>query len=837
MLDPLQHHFDTIGNLIHAGNGRVFKNTGDGVMAAFDDARDALATGATVFDAIAGELWPDGSPVRIRLALHTDTATAKDGDYFGVALNRISRLLGTAKGGEGLVSGSTYELTRGQWPEGWKPSFLGERALRDVAEPLPVYQMLREGVVPPEGIKVTSGTVRFVGEPVDTPDDFVGRELELAVLTRLLVADKKRLVTVTGPGGMGKTRLALETTKKLVSSFTNGAVFMDCGAIEHEEELLALMLSGLGCAPVRDPLASLITVLKDKDTLLVFDCCERIVRHMGLLKPVLNDAPGVSCLVTSRCVLGLSMEHELALTELSGDRHARKLSEREHLFLSSAARTGHDDKDDRAFRDAVRDVCNVLDGSPLMITLAASRLRYVSVYDLLEQLKSSQLGLKSRSRDTPAKHSDMRRVIADSVSLLGEGPKRVLGMLTVFVGGFSTRDVDAVCRPFAGEDLDESIAVLRDHSLLLADSRGKSRRFRILDSIREYAHELGPPNRDLRDAYALHYLDYAEGLKQDREAGKYRETSEKLLAEIGNFRAAIEWFAHTDDHPSTLRLARSLARFLIEAALWTDFDNLAAATHRAAKAADRPKDACDMLGLQGAAAAFRGDREGGREIWFERLRKCADQGDTEGVIDTTYDLADLNVNDGNLAEAERLTDEGLQLAKKKELTAMESTGWALMAQLNFEQGQRELAGKYAADAEALVTGSVPSNIAYSILQRCSKVWSALGETSRSLHGNLRCLNMALDANILYGVGTSLESIATLSKDSLPPKTRGMAAYAAVELTREIGVARADKPRRALSEVLAQSGREAAEGVTEARRLGWRTASQRVLKESERLSLI
>ncbi len=476
MHDVLARHDEIVRGAIESHAGYVVKTTGDGFHAAFGTARDALEAALAAQQALAGEPPVQGVVVKVRMGVHTGEARVRDGDYYGSELNRAARLMAVGHGGQVLVSEVTHRLG----PDVAAVD-LGSHHLKDVGE-VGIWQLthpsLRRDFPPLRTLTVTNN----LPAPVDS---FVGRRAELADVLDAL--GDCRLVTLTGPGGSGKTRLALEAATAALSSYRNGVWFVSLAVAGNGERVVPLVAAELGVPEATDePVAdTLERWLRDRELLLVLDNCEPVVGAVAsFAERYLARCAGVRILATSREVLGVRGERALGTPPLNvADDPARAgESDAVELFMvrASAAAPGFDA--DAADVATVAQICRRLDGLPLAIELAAARLRALS----LEQVATR---LDDRFRLLGAGERTLEAVVAWSYDLLTEAEREVFVRLAVFPADFSLEATEMVVSDAVVEEGDvlDLLTRLVEKSLVTTVMSGDTYRYRLLETLRDYA--------------------------------------------------------------------------------------------------------------------------------------------------------------------------------------------------------------------------------------------------------------------------------------------------------------------------------------------------------------
>ncbi len=562
MRASLARHDAILRHAVQGADGAVVKMTGDGVMAVFDTARNAVTACLTAQIALQGESWGETGPLRVRMGLHVGEASGDGSDYHGQAVNRAARIMAAGHGGQALLSNPTAALVMDRLPEGASLRDLGEHRLRDLSRPERVFQLLH-----PE-LPVRFPPLTTMGERVRTlpeePSVFVGRTAEQLRIGRYLEDKAVRLLTLTGPGGIGKTRLALHAARDAQDHFSAGAVFIDLSAARDSTTLLTTINRELGFPDASEDaqLAELTEQIGHQQLLTVMDNFEQVTSASPILARLLKDCPELKLLVTSREALHVSGERLFAVPPMGLPEATLKVATAERvegfeavrLFVERARAVRPDFRvtDDNAA--TVAEICRRLEGLPLAIELATARLRVFSLEALLDRLGSRLSILGSGTRELPERQQTLRATIEWSYQLLTPQEQRLFEVLACFHGA-DVEAVESVARSIAdrvpGIDPIDGLISLVDKSLLRqSDREGEEPRFEMLESVQEYATERLDTDAELasraRSAHAAYYAQWASqrGLKT---AGPERSTALRELArELENLRAA--WRLSTEGH-------------------------------------------------------------------------------------------------------------------------------------------------------------------------------------------------------------------------------------------------------------------------------------------------
>ena len=509
--------------------------------------------------------------------MHSGTCEERGGDYFGPAANRTARLQAVAHGGQIVVSAATLELARGTLPSNISLRDLGEHHLKDLSRPVHVFQVCAEGLPP------TFPPLRSLDNPAlrhNLPEhrtSFVGRSRELATLRTLL--GESRMVTVAGPGGVGKTRAALQVAAEMLDGSGDGVWFVDLTPLRDPALVAVTVAEVLGVReqPGHPMLDTLVESVRDRELLAVLDNCEHVVDAAAAVAGTLvRRCPRVAVLATSREALGVGGERIYRMPPLTVpdesdtnvDRAAA--SEAVQLFVERATEHRPSFTLTAANAATVATVVRRLDGIPLALELAAARLRSLSVAELASRLDQRLRLLGGGSRTAPAHQRTLRALIDWSYDLLSPVERVVLERSSVFSGGFDLAAAEAVCTGVDGEESDaqavDVITALVDKSLVQTDDRGEEIRYRLLETVREYAWtRLGERGTGeiaaVRRPHREHYLALAERAAPQLQGEDQVAWLDRLDAEHDNMRAALSYCLDDPDPEPGLRLATALSRF------------------------------------------------------------------------------------------------------------------------------------------------------------------------------------------------------------------------------------------------------------------------------------
>jgi len=669
----LARHDTILRSSIEAHGGHVFKTVGDAFYAAFPIAPDALASALESQRALSAETWGEIGELRVRMALHTGTAHGRDGDYFGPPLNRVARLLNAGHGGQTLLSLATQELVRDQLPEGAHLRDLGSHRLRDLIRPEQIFEL----VAPP--LPANFPDLKTLDARPNNlqiqPTPLLGREREVEQACAQLRREDVRLLTLTGPGGTGKTRLGLQVAADLLDDYKDGVYFVALAPLSDPTLVISTIAQTLGVQQTgRSILQSLQDYLREKTLLLALDNFEQVTAAAPEVAGLLANAPRLNILVTSRVPLHLRGEHEFAVSPLAlpDCKHLPTLAALSQyasveLFIERARAVKPDFAVNNDNAPAVAEICVRLDGLPLAIELAAARVKLLSPQAMLARLKDPLKFLTGGARELSTRQQTLRGAIAWSHDLLDVNEKRLFRRLGVFVGGCTLETVEAVCNAGGdlGVDVFDGVASLVDKSLLrLLEASDGEPRFFMLETIREYALERlteSGENEELQNRHATFFLTFAEQAENELHGFQQMNWLEKLEVEHDNLRAALGWLMRREEAQRGLHLAGALADFwvirghIIEAD--RHFGMLFALRDASQPTAVRAK-ALDC------AAYFASDRTKASSWMEESLQLWRELGDKRGLVRATISLGNSQGFRGERAKGRALLEQSVAMARE-----------------------------------------------------------------------------------------------------------------------------------------------------------------------------
>jgi predicted ATPase/class 3 adenylate cyclase len=576
----LRHH-KIMREAIESNNGFVFQIIGDAFCAAFHKARDALQAAVKAQRDLQNESWGD-CVIRVRMGIHTGEAELHKDEYQGyLTLSLVQRIMSAGHGGQILISNATENLLRGQLPKDVSLRDMGEHKFKDVPYPVRVFQ------VSAPDLQQEFPALRVLDvAPNNLPTQltsFIGREKEAADVDQLLA--NTHLLTLIGPGGTGKTRLSLQVAADVLHSYPHGVWFIELAPVSDPSSVAAAVLSALNLpAEVHRPaIEMLCDYLRDKEALLILDNCEHLVEACAkLVDRLLHAAPKLRILASSREALGIAGEvsyrvPSMGLPDINQLPSLDSLSQYEavRLFIdrARAAQPSFNVTNENA--PAVAQICHRLDGIPLALELAAAKVRALSVDQIAKRLDDRFRLLTGGSRTALERHQTLRATLDWSYNLLPEHEQFLFRRLSIFITGWTLEATEYVCadETIKSEDIFDLLEQLVNKSLVIAEAWQSETRYRMLETMRQYANEklieAGESER-LRDRHLNYYLHLAETAEPHLIRPEQLEWLDRLEADHDNLRTALEWSLSDERPERALRLTAALGRFWVLHCHWIE---------------------------------------------------------------------------------------------------------------------------------------------------------------------------------------------------------------------------------------------------------------------------
>jgi predicted ATPase/class 3 adenylate cyclase len=643
----LDDHTTLMRKAIAEGEGVEIGTEGDSFFAVFPSATGAVRATAAAQRSLAAHEWAHGEPLRVRMGLHTGEGVLGGDNYLGIDVNRAARIAAAAHGGQVLLSDATRALVEEALPDAVGLLDLGEHRLKDFDRPIRLFQLtapeFRTDFPPPRSLEV----------PTNLPAErtvFIGRDRELAALIRLV--RNRRLVTLTGPGGTGKTRLALQAAGQFLMDSAGGVFFVDLAPISDPGLVPSTIAGtlGVGEQAQRPVLEALVDHLRHREILLLLDNFEQILEAAPVVGTLLDAAPKVKTIVTSRAPLRLSGEQEFPVPPLAVPHDATPepyhVSQYEAVALfverARAVDPGFSLTNDNA--SAVAEICGRVDGLPLAIELAASRVRMLTPQAILQRLDQRLPLLRTEARDVPERQRTLGETIAWSYDLLAEPERILFRRLAAFVGGWTLEFAEEIVSPNREPEVEtlDGLESLGEKSLVQRMVSDDEPRFGMLETIREYGLEQLATAGEIQEIWTRHamaFLDLAERAEHQVRGRDSKAWLDRLEREHDNLRSALRWMIETGSSEEGMRLGAALWRF------WQIRDHLAEGRQWMEELLDTPKAGArtsvraKALLASGSLAYWQGDMETAERQYEESLEVSRELGDKRGTAEGLFNLA------------------------------------------------------------------------------------------------------------------------------------------------------------------------------------------------------
>jgi predicted ATPase/class 3 adenylate cyclase len=674
MMSALARHHSLLREAVEAHGGVLFKTVGDGTQSAFPTAPAAITAALTAQRALLAEPWPDElGPLRACMAIHVGEAEPRGGDYLAAPLNRLSRVLGMARGGQIVITEAVEHLAQDGLPLGGSLRELGEMRLRDIKRAERVFVLVHPDLPRDIDLPVASEQQTRNFPPELTP--FLGREEQIAAIAELVAAPNVHLVTLTGPGGIGKTRLAIQVGERLASSFAGGAVFVDLSSLRDPAQVLPAIGKALGLREVNEGslVNQILGFLAERETLLILDNFEHLLGSASVVASLLSG-PEVELLVTSRAPLRVQGEHEYLVPALRLPDHSQQCNvealatnEAVALFVDRARAVRPDFELTDAIAPIIAEICARLDGLPLAIELAAARIKVLPPAAMLSRLERRLPLLTGGRRDAPERQRTLRDTIAWSYDLLGPNECELFRKLAAFVGGWTMEAAEAVANPEGTLDVLGGLSSLVEMSLVRLDETESEPRFRMLETIREYAVDrLVNAGEDaaIQERHAEFYLAFAEAAEPELVRRNQGEWLERLAADGPNITAALGWFLIQNRIEEGLRLSLAMRFFWLRRSPFGEGSRwLAAFLERPAEGVS-PRTRARAIAAAGSFEHWLGRLEEARRHYEDALRLFREAGDLIGEARLLRNLASVAIDLGEFDEAESFLTKSREVAER-----------------------------------------------------------------------------------------------------------------------------------------------------------------------------
>ncbi|HEV2141678.1 MAG TPA: tetratricopeptide repeat protein, partial [Candidatus Dormibacteraeota bacterium] len=666
----LTHH-EILRAAFRSTDGSELRTEGDSFFCVFQSAINACSAAARAQRDFASHDWPEGKPLRVRIGLHTGEAPLVGEEYIGLDVHHAARVAAAAHGGEVVISDATRSLVEPSLPPGLTVRDLGMHRLKDLVRPERLFQLVIEGA--PD----TFPALRTLDStPNNLPTQltsFIGRVEDVALGERLL--QKTRLLTLTGPGGIGKTRLSLQVAADVVQKFPHGVYFVALSAVNDAELVASAIAQAIGIpnSGNKPPFEVVTEHLREKTVLLVLDNFEQLLPDAApVVSQLLQACPFLKVVVSSRAVLRVYGEQELALEplrlpDMKSNPSAAALSQFEavRLFIERAVASKHDFQVTNENAPAIAGICEQVDGLPLAIELAAARVKLFNPIVLLSRLEKSLSVLGTGARDLPGRQQTLNGAIAWSYDLLDAPLKRLFSRFAAFARGANLEQAEKVCGPAPelGVDVLAGLEELADQSLIRRTPDFDEPRLLMLHVIREYAADRLRESGEeevIRDRHAGAYQALAEAAAPNLFGDERRRWLDRLELDHDNFRAAFDWAIAKGDARRAMCLGAAFWRF------WQMRGHLREGRARLDAilampgSRDHPLDRARALEAAGGIAYWQGEMGDAQVFYDECLDLTRAGGDRLSLANALYnDSFPPNVTKSDVPKARVLLEEAL----------------------------------------------------------------------------------------------------------------------------------------------------------------------------------
>jgi predicted ATPase/class 3 adenylate cyclase len=835
MRAAVNQHLALLREVIADHDGVAFKTVGDAVQAAFGTAPAALVAAVAAQRELQTVTWPEATgPLRVRVALHAGMAEPSDGDYLAPCLNRLSRLLAAGHGQQVLLTETVRRLLEGELPAGTSLRSLGSHGLRDLLEPEEIFQVLAPGL--PEQFPPLRTLPSHPTNLTAPPTVLIGRDEELATVGRLLEQESSRLVTLTGPGGTGKTRLALEVAAEALDRFPDGVFVVDLSLLTDPALVMPAIAVALGVRETAgEPLRETLTrYLKDRRLLLLLDNCEQVVESASDIASCLAACPHLSILATSREPLHIRAEREIAVAplpvpdpgrspvvaELASVAAVALFVERAQAAHASFALTPEN-------AAAVAGICQRLDGLPLAIELAAARIKVLPPAALLARLEQRLPLLTGGGRDLPARQRTMRDAIAWSYDLLSPSEQKLFRRLTIIAGVFTLAAAEAVATFEDELPVFDGIAALIEQSLLRqAAGPVDEPKFVMLEIVREFGLEMLAAAKETevsRERHARYFLGPEDSEEPFLQIFKPQESSGLLAAERDNVRLALVWLDERGSLDALLSRTGLLYR------LWFAPGLFGEGQHWIERALERMSDAAPLVRFRALDAALslalqRGDYEGANRYMAENLALARALDDPNLVAVALNSAGHMAYRQGEYGQAEELLLEAHELLRERDEPFTDAITLLMLGDTALVQEQLDRAAAWYEESIAKSQSNRYSWTLIDALAGLGGVSICAGNRVQAAALYRDSLERAHHQGFSVLVSTSLFGLVAIAVASGQPETGAHLLGAAEELAESLGAAiyprdmpvrerGLDALRAALGEERLAAAREAGRALT------------------------
>lgn len=711
----LSRHHELLRNAIESHGGEEVGVAGDSIFALFPGADLGVRAAIDAQIAISKEKWAKGCEPKVRMGLHAGKVQRHESAVVGIEVHRAARISAVAHGGQIVISHAVRDdISQSAIQPGMHIRDLGFHRLKDLRYPEALFDLVVPGL-PSDFAPISSMGANRTNLALE-PEAFFGRDADVEKVRRLILESGRRLVTLTGTGGSGKTSLSLVVGRSLIQSFARGVFFAQLGNIRSADLIPSAICQTLGIQEVAglSAIESLRNSIGDAHLLLILDTFEHVIAGAPTVTSLMKECPHLAFIVTSRETLGVRGETEVVVGPLPLPDERAPFDEVSQnpcvrLFVDLAER---ERPEFRLTPDVAREIvqiCRRLDGLPLAIELAASHIRVLDPAALSRRLVRGLHSLKHKVRDVDPRHRTLRAAIQWSEDLLTKDQREAFRKLSVFVGGFDVAAAEYVMAPWCnGDEAVEHLESLLAKSLVYQNVTLGKPRLHLLDTIREYASQGLSQSGSLQDCQAQHARYFAALVADDAPnvmRHNQRDCVERLFQETGNIRAALEWLMKQSDADGTAKLFCALKWFWISRGQFSEAKRWSKAAVAQARHVGEAGPLAEILDAAGWISYMSGDPARAHELSNESHRLCLELGNQAGAASSGIILGIAKVTLGeDLETGLELISGSLELFR-----ALGDDYGAVVALIAFGEGARsegdeKTAEKYYQEALSLLEG-------------------------------------------------------------------------------------------------------------------------------------
>lgn len=704
--DILNVHHRLLRQSITNHKGKEIDTAGDGFFVIFESAKDSVNAAVEAQALIQNNDWGNANLVSVRMGIHTGETHHTSSGYVGIDVHRAARICAAGHGGQVLLSETTKALIENELPENISLKYLGEHELKDLAFPEKLYQLNIKGLR--NDFPALRSKTQLKTNLPENLIKLIGREKEIEYVKDLIANEDVRVLTISGPGGIGKTSLALRSCSELLDSYKDGVFVAFLASIDDQDLVPSAIIQALGLSEHGDEPAMEILKkhLHDKQLLLFLDNYEQITDAAWVISELSAACPNLKIIITSRIVLHIKGEQEYSLSPLAVPQK-KDIIEIEgvsqfaaiQLFVKRAKAIKPEFEITSENAAAIAELCIQLDGLPLAIELACARIKLFTPQAMLSRLSSRLNLLKGGARDAPERHQTLRQAIAWSYDILSENEKVLFEALSVFVGGGNLEAIEKVCSEVCPPEYDilDGLQALVDKSLIRrVDDDYEEARFIMLETIREFAWELLNKSKFFeaaKDSHMHYFAALAEKAEPHLTSSQMQKWLEILENDFDNIRTALKWSIINKNAEYALRFGAALWRFwIIRRSLNDGFSHLQEIMDVHGTVNFKELKA-KVLFAAGTIMHEMNDLQIAHELEVQALELYKQSGNKNGLLKTLNSLAWISGHMGELANAVRYVEEATALNKevkdrREEAVTLNNLCWFNIIRADFDEAEK-----------------------------------------------------------------------------------------------------------------------------------------------------